>query len=136
MKLHSHLFSLSLLVIAALAVFPPIAQALPKNCGKTFTQDGQIHCVKVETASEEGAVLNVVSPLPEGQKGWEYRTYRVLISCRNIKNLPKTVTLVESHLVDSSGKKTYHSTNSADLPINSMGGQLGWQAHLTTCRKN
>jgi hypothetical protein len=127
---------LSITAIATLAVFPSIAQALPKNCGKTFTHDGQKHCVKVETASEEGAVLNVVSPLPEGQKGWEYRTYRVLNSCRNIKNPPKTVTLVESHLVDGSGKMTYHSTSSADIPINSMGGQLGWQAHLTTCRKN
>ena len=127
---------LSVTAIATLAVFPSIAQALPKNCGKTFTHDGQKHCVKVETASEEGAVLNVVSPLPEGQKGWEYRTYRVLNSCRNIKNPPKTVTLVESHLVDGSGKMTYHSTSSADIPINSMEGQLGWQAHLTTCRKN
>jgi hypothetical protein len=127
---------LSVTAIATLAVFPSIAQALPKNCGKTFTHDGQKHCVKVETASEEGAVLNVVSPLPEGQKGWEYRTYRVLNSCRNIKNPPKTVTLVESHLVDGSGKMTNHSTSSADIPINSMGGQLGWQAHLTTCRKN
>jgi len=126
---------LSVTAIAALAAFPPIAQALLKNCGKTFTHDGQKHCVKVETASEEGAVLNVVSPLPEGQKGWEYRTYRVLVSCRNTQKPPKTVTLVATHLVNSSGKMTNHSTNSAKIPTDSMGGQLGWQAFLTSCGK-
>jgi hypothetical protein len=136
MKLNSPLLSLSLLAIAALSSFPPIVQALPKNCGKTFTHDGQKHCVEIETASDEGAVLNVVSPLPEGQKGWEYRTYRVLVSCRNIQKPSKTITLLESHLVNGFGKMTYHSTNSVDLPTNSMGGQLGWQAHLATCRKN
>jgi hypothetical protein len=58
--------------IAALASFPQVAQALPKDCGKTFTLDGETHCVKVQTASDEGAVLDVVSPLPEGVKGLEY----------------------------------------------------------------
>ena len=126
---------LSVTAIAALTTFPQIAQALPKNCGKTFTLEGQKHCVKVETASDEGAVLNIVSPLPEGQKGWEYRTYRVLSSCRNTQKPPKTVTLVESHLVNGSGKMMNHSTNSAKILTSSMGGQLGWQAFLTSCGK-
>jgi hypothetical protein len=138
MKLTSRLLSLSLLAIATLAAFPQVTQALPQNCGKTFTLEGQQHCVKIETASEEGAVLNVVSPLPEGMKGWEYRQYRVLASCRNAQKPPKpnTIILIESHIVNSSGKVVNHSTSNSALPADTGGGQLGWKAFQVSCGKN
>ena len=138
MKLTSRLLSLSLLTIAALATFPQIAQALPKNCGKTFALDGEKRCVKIETASDEGAVLNVVSTLPEGVKGLEYRQYRVLASCRNALKppKPKTITLIESHIVNASGKVVNHSTLNSIMPAGTMGEQLGWKAFQVSCGKN
>jgi hypothetical protein len=124
-------------IIATLAAFPQVARSLPKNCGKTFTLDGQQRCVKIETASDEGAVLNVVSPLPEGVKGWEYRQYRVLASCRNAQKPPKpnTITLIESHIVNASGKVVNHSTLNSIMPAGSMGEQLGWKAFQASCGK-
>jgi hypothetical protein len=137
MKLTSRLLSLSLLAIAALASFPQVAQALPKDCGKTFTLDGETYCVKVQTASDEGAVLDVVSPLPEGVKGLEYRQYRVLASCRNALKPPKpnTIILIESRQVNPSGKVVNRSTLNSTLSADSWGGQLGWKAFQVSCGK-
>ncbi len=126
-----------LITIATLTTFPHSAQAFPKNCGKFFNFNGKKHCVQTVTASSEGAVIDVFSPLPEAPKstGYEYHQYRVLdVSCRTAKNPNQArISIVETRSVDSKGK-VIHS-NKHESPVSAQNEQLAWKAYLASCGK-
>jgi hypothetical protein len=115
----------------------PTKAVLPGGCGIPFLFEDRDYCVHSKATSSEASIIVVASPLTEETPGFNYRTYRILTSCRTAFQTPQpnVIELLSTRQVDLAGQLISRVDPLELLSPDSADGQLGWKAFQVSCAK-